>query len=496
MNKYTFKTFFLAIGFCSFIIGCNLNVDKKINSKKEKAINGLAKNDSTLYSVQDAMRFHGLKGLSVAVFENYKIVWTGTWGIKDVETGEPINGNTAFSTASIAKPITATLFAILEEKGLINLKDPVSNYLKRWKLPESEFLKDTELTLEHLLSHTAGTTQHGFADFYEGDSIPTLVQSLKGELPRYDEEISFQCKPGTNWSYSGGGYVIAQMAIEDSLGVSLADLAHEYLFHPLALNNTTMKQPNESGFLTNIAMAHDENGEIVGTGIPITPQVAPSGLWSTPSDLATFVIEIQNALRNKNNTVISNKVAKRVTAIVTSKVLGGWSLGWERRYGFSNYDWFSHGGANTGIGGHIYGTMKDGNGITFLGNGANANRMPVTDQFRNSIIVANKWYIPLDKSLEKPMTNELTEMITGKYIHTLFGEVVELISEDEGLYIKGFIGNGTNELTFIGDDTFLIDGSPSKMKIKKNEPDGSLNIILIRNNTNEERVAYKNYFNN
>lgn len=494
MKKPTLKIFFFGIGFCSFIFGCNPNVDKKINLKKEKAINGLAKNDSTIYSVQDAMRLHGLKGLSVAVFENYKIVWTETWGMKDVETGEPIDGNTAFSTASIAKPITATLFAILEEKGLINLKDPVSNYLKRWNLPEGEFLKDTELTLEHLLSHTAGTTQHGFADFYEGDSIPTLVQSLKGQLPRYDEEISFQWKPGTNWSYSGGGYVIAQMAIEDSLGVSLADLAYEHLFQPLALNNTTMKQPNETGFLTNIAMAHDENGEIIRTGIPITPQVAPSGLWSTPSDLATFVIEIQNALRNKNNTVISNKVAKRVTAIVTSKVLGGWSLGWERRYGFGNYDWFSHGGANTGIGGHIYGTMRDGNGITFLGNGANTNRMPVTDQFRNSIIQANKWHIPIDKSLEKPMTKELTEMITGKYTHTLFGELVELISEDEGLYIKGFIGNGTNELTFIGDDTFLIDGSPSKMKIKKNEADGSLYIILIRNNTNEERVAYRKQF--
>jgi CubicO group peptidase (beta-lactamase class C family) len=352
MKNFLFLTgLLIIIAFCSFIFGCKPNVDKEADSKKEEAINGLAKNDSILYSVHDAMKSHGLKGVSAAVFEDYKIVWTGTWGIKDVESGEPIDNNTAFSTASIAKPITATLFAILEEKGLINLKDPVSKYLKRWKLPESEFLNDTELTFEHLLSHTGGTTQHGFEDFYVGDTIPTLVQSLKGQIPNYDEEISFQWTPGTNWGYSGGGYVIAQMAVEDSLGKSLADLADEYLFKPMALKNTTLKQPNEIGFLTNVAMAHDENGEIVGTGLPITPQVAPSGLWSTPSDLATFVIEIQNALRNKDNTVISYKVAKRVTAIVTSKVLGGWSLGWERRYGFGNYDWFSHGGANTGIGG-------------------------------------------------------------------------------------------------------------------------------------------------
>jgi CubicO group peptidase (beta-lactamase class C family) len=235
MRALRFKILFILSAFCLFIFGCKPNVDKKADSKKEKAINGLAKNDSALYSVQDAMKFYGLKGVSAAVFEDYKMVWTGTWGIKDVESGEPIDNNTAFSTASIAKPITATLFAILEEKGLINLKDPVSKYLKRWKLPENQFLQDTELTLEHLLSHTAGTTQHGFTDFYEGDTIPTLVQSLRGQLPGYDEEISFQWEPGTNWSYSGGGYVIAQMAIEDSLGSSLADLANEYLFQPLAL---------------------------------------------------------------------------------------------------------------------------------------------------------------------------------------------------------------------------------------------------------------------
>lgn len=475
-----------------FILGCKHDANNSIALKKENAINGLAKNDSIRYSVEEAMKFYGLHGLSVAVFENYKIVWTGTWGIKDVEKKESINDSTAYSTASIAKPVTATLFAILEEKGLINLSDPVSKYLKRWELPVSEFTMSTDITFEHLLSHTAGTSQHGFEDYYEGDTIPTLVQSLRGQLQkRYDSEIKIQWKPGTHWGYSGGGYVIAQMAVEDSLGRSLADLAEEYLFRPLGLKHTTLRQPNEVGFLTNIAKAHDEDGKMVRTGVPITPQVAASGLWSTPSDLAKFVIEIQNALQNKNNTVISNKVAKRVTAIVTSKVLGGWSLGWERRYGFGNYDWFSHGGNNTGVGGHIYGTMEGGNGIAILGNGENANRIPVVDQFRNSIIKAHEWYIPLDKSNEITITKELVDRVTGKYVHTLFGEEVEVISTNKGLFIKDFIGSGTNELMFVGDNTFLIAESPAKMKVKTNKEDGSLSIFLIRNTTNEEIETYR-----
>lgn len=89
------------------------------------------------------------------------------------------------------------------------------------------------------------------------------------------------------------------------------------------------------------------------------------------------------------------------------------------------------------------------------------------------------------------MSEELIEMVTGKYIHTLFGEEFEIINSDKGLYVKGFIGNGTNELTFIGDNTFMVDESPSKMEIKKNESDGSIFIALIRNNTTEKIETYK-----
>jgi hypothetical protein len=86
-----------------------------------------------------------------------------------------------------------------------------------------------------------------------------------------------------------------------------------------------MIQPNESGFLTNVALVHDKDGKVIKTGLPITPQVGPSGLWSTPTDLAKISIEVQNALRNKNNKVISHRVAKKVTEVTALKnAIGGW----------------------------------------------------------------------------------------------------------------------------------------------------------------------------
>ncbi len=475
----------------AFVVGCQqMGAKDRIQFKKEKAVGFLAKYDSTYYSVEDAMKLHGLKGLSVAVIDNYQISWTETWGVKDVESGEKIDHNTAFSAASIAKPVTATLFAILEENGLIDLEAPVSNYLKRWKLPKSEYLKDLDLTLEHLLSHTAGTSQGGFEDFYQGDTIPTIVQSLKGQIPGYDKEIEFLTVPGTTWKYSGGGYVIAQMAVEDHLDRSLADLAHEYLFLPLGLINTTMKQPNESGFLTNIAKAHNENGKIIRNGIPITPQVAPSGLWSTPTDMAIFLVEMQNALRNSNSRVISHGVAKRVTSIVTSKVMGGWSLGWERRHGYGNYEWLSHGGANTGTGGHIYATMKGGHGIAFFGNSANKNRLPVLDQFRKSIVKAHEWHVPLDRSVEEPVTKGLISSLTGKYSGILFGEKKEVVYRQNKLLLSPYYG-ADRELIHIGDSTFILDEFTSRLKFEINPADSIMSIAWIRQGTDEKEYVYK-----
>jgi len=436
---------------------------KNYTLEKQQAISKIPfKNGDTL-SIQELMSKRGLKGLSVAVFDNYKIVWADAWGVK--YDSVPLDINTAFSTASIAKPITATLLAILEDKGLINLKVPVNQYLKRWKIPVNEFNKDTPITLEHILSHTSGTTQGGFIDFYKGDTIPTILESVKGEIPSSNhKEIEITFKPGSNWAYSGGGYTVAMMALEDHLGRSLADLAQEYIFTPLNLQHTTMYQPNEDGFLTNVAKAHNSKGEVIGTGIPITPQVSASGLWSNPTDLSLFLIEIQRALNGQESKVISEKVAKRITDIVTLKVMRGWSLGWERRYAYGNLDWFSHGGANTGIGGHIYASMKEGKGIVLFGNGPNSIRIPTTDLVRDNIVKTHEWGFQYEWKNKEELPNSLISKIKGRYQDLTFGELFEIKEQDNKLYIPKFWNGVRNNLIYIGENSFVTNEIPGKFK--------------------------------
>ena len=375
-----------------------------------------------------------LPGVSLAVIDNYKLIYSTSAGVKEFGKPDKIDRHTAFSTASIAKPVTALLTAMLAEQGKLRLDDPIQGYLKRWKIPPSKYAG--QVTFRQLLSHTGGTSQTGFADFYRGDDIPTAIDSLNGKkLPRYDKPIEFLYTPGTNWRYSGGGYVIVQIALEDITGKPLAALAESMLFSPLGMSDSTMYQDGESGFLSNVAKVHDAEGQVIGTGIPICPQVAPSGLWSTPEDLAKLIIGMQRALAGKSETVISPWVAQTTTQVQTIKHTGGWGLGWMRADAYGNLKWFSHAGSNTGVGGHAMGTMDQGRGVVVLANGDRPARQPVIDAIIENVMKKQGWNQPLDGQDTK-LPPELISDMTGRY-QTSFGDVFEVTEENGQLYYKG-----------------------------------------------------------
>lgn len=477
------KKTFLLLMLTVLILSCQTS--KKIVSKKR---------DFTFITdslnIEQQLEKHKLAGFSLVVFENYEIVYSEQFGVKSVNSKEKIDENTAFSTASITKPITALLCFILEEKGLIKLDEPIDNYLKRWHLPKSKFTENNSPTWKQFLNHTSGTSQGGFADYYEGDTIPTIKQSLLGQIPRYDKEIEFLFTPGSSFEYSGGGYVIIQMALEDTLNKSIAALAEEHIFKPLGLKYTTMTQPNENGFPKNVALVHDENGKVIRSGLPITPQVGASGMWSTPTDLAKISIEIQNALLNKNNKVISHNVAKKVTEVTALKdAVGGWSYGWQKSFGYNNYDWFSCNGSNTGVGGNILATMTDGNGVVYLANGEKPNRFPVMNYTRYKILKVMDWNKVSNDDIQE-MPASLKEKLIGTYDDFLYGQGVEtkIVEKNNRLYVQSlllehFKGKNDNELVYLKNGLFRIIDYPNLLQFEfnNNKPNA---VLLTRDNMN------------
>lgn len=440
------------------------------------------KHNGELLSYPSLLEQQKMTGLSLAVVDNYEVVYTTQSGFKEFGKPDPIDVDTMFSTASISKPIFATLVLMLVEQGKMDLDKPINGYLKRWKLPESELTKNNPVTLRALLSHSAGTSQGGFADFYLGDELPTLIDSLNGKLPRYDAPLTVKFEPGTDWQYSGGGYVLAQVAVEDTTGKSLAELAQTMIFDPLGMKRTTMYQHNQPQFPGNVAKVHDIQQQVIGTGIPICPQIAPSGMWSNAVDMATLLIDFQKALNGMPSKVISPWVAKQSTTIENTYRVGGWGLGWMRMEADGNLEWFSHGGSNTGTGGHVMATMLGGRAIVVFGNGPNQARIPAINSIRRHIIDVMGWQKPIVTSSVKPSKSLLNSM-QGRYLSD-FDEIVTVKFQDDKLVAEKLSPNlEISGLVYLGNGQFATDNLPHVISLEVHPKNGDTYLVFKRKGT-------------
>jgi CubicO group peptidase (beta-lactamase class C family) len=161
--------------------------------------------------------------------------------------GRDVDEHTIFQVASLSKWLTAWGVMKLVEEGRIDLDAPVSRYLARWQLPESEY-DHAEVTVRRLLAHNSGLTDGlGFLGFEPDQTIPSLEQELTHStdvLPSVDGEVRVGAEPGSGWRYSGGGYLILQLMIEDVTQESFDAFMRREVFEPLGMSDSTFIDPD------------------------------------------------------------------------------------------------------------------------------------------------------------------------------------------------------------------------------------------------------------
>lgn len=429
------------------------------NGHANEALSIVHFKDGSSKNYEQLLKDNKLAGVSIAVVDNYEVVFSYAGGLKDANTANKIDSNTSFNAASISKPIIATLAAMLAEQGKLDLDAPITTYLKSWKIFKSNLTKTKSITLRHLLTHTAGTSHSGYSSKYLGDIIPTTAEILNQYK---NEKITITFEPESNWKYSGGGFLIAQIALEDLTGKSIAKLGEEMLFNPLRMKNTVFYQHGHPKFLSNVAKAHNNNREVISTGIPICPEAA-CGLWTNAEDMAKFAIEIQKALAGNNTKVISKTVAQNLIKIQTTQLSGGWSLGWMRNVARGNLDWVSHSGYNHGTGGLIMATVENGRGIFVFGNGAYQARVETINQIVTSVINSLGWKKEINAVAEPP-SKDLIELVVGDYENITpnhfspFSKRVQIENQGNSL-VMIFSGNQAKSLPLIhvGKNKFKLD---------------------------------------
>ncbi|MDP6375768.1 MAG: serine hydrolase domain-containing protein [Pseudomonadales bacterium] len=196
-----------------------------------------------------------------------------------------VDAHTLFATASFSKWITGLAVMTLVEAQRINLDAPVADYLTRWHLPDSEF-DNSKVTVRRLLSHTAGLTDRlGFGDYKAEEQLPILVESLHNPRASRDAdvEISVGLEPGSEYLYSGGGYLILQLIVEEVTGSQYADYARQTILRPLGMNRSTFEYP---ATLSNVSQSFDQSGR--PTPLYRYASTAATAFTSSAADMAAL----------------------------------------------------------------------------------------------------------------------------------------------------------------------------------------------------------------
>ena len=179
----------------------------------------------------DLLAKYRLPGAVVSYIQNGEVAWTQAYGLADLSTHKPMAPEMIFNFGSCGEVLTGWGIMRLVEQGKVELDAPVNQYLKRWQIQSMDY-DAQKVTLRRLLSHTAGLTVHGFSDYSQRRRLPTLAEMLAGQN-QMDGAVTLFQEPGKGYQYSGGGYVLLQMVIEDVSGEPFAQFMEREVTGPL-----------------------------------------------------------------------------------------------------------------------------------------------------------------------------------------------------------------------------------------------------------------------
>jgi CubicO group peptidase (beta-lactamase class C family) len=200
--------------------------------------------------------------------------------------GRPVDANTLFQVASMSKWVTAWGVMVLTQQHRVDLDAPVSRYLTRWHLPPSEF-DNNRVTVRRLLSHSAGLTDGlGFLGYPPGRKLPTIEQELthaEDAQPGASGVVRVGAQPGQTWRYSGGGYLILQLLIEEVSHTSFNDFMRSAVLLPLGMTESTFVDPDPA----HLADIYDANGSKI---VPAKfTALSAASLFTSAADMTRFV---------------------------------------------------------------------------------------------------------------------------------------------------------------------------------------------------------------
>ncbi|MBI5771294.1 MAG: beta-lactamase family protein [Verrucomicrobia bacterium] len=389
----------------------------------------LAGTKSEAWTVAARLKNYHVPGVSLAVLDAGAIAWARGYGIAQAGQETAVTAATLFQAASISKPVAAAGALALVASGQLALDEDVNAKLKNWKVPASPAAEGGPVTLRRLLSHTAGLTVHGFHGYAVDEPRPTLMQVLDGAKPANSAPIRIDLKPGTKWRYSGGGYCVAQQLMLDTVDADFPAFLRERVLAPAGMTASTFEQPLPAALAATAAAGHRPSGAVLAGTSHVYPEMAAAGLWTTPSDLARFVLSLQRSLAGRGGLL----PRPLVEAMITPPLAGsGYGLGLGVT-GEGDQLQLAHNGANEGFRCALVFYPRTGRGAIVMTNSDNGG--PLINEILRAIAAAYDWpHYRVEEKKTVPLATAAFDTLVGRYQHE--DALSAVFREDEHFYFQ------------------------------------------------------------
>jgi len=383
-----------------------------------------------------------------------------------------VTPETMFQAASISKTLTAMAVLRLVEKKKLALDEDVNSKLVSWKLPENEFTNRQKPTLRRVITHNAGITVPGFLGYTKGEAIPTLRQILEGQKPANSAPVRVDIPPGSKWRYAGGGYVVLQQLLTDVTKTSFPEFMKKTILEKLGMTRSTFQQPIPPELASNAAAGHLPDGKEIEGKWFVYPEMAPAGLWTTPTDLARLLIEIQQSRIGRSNKVLSTTMTNQMLTPQVENVGLGLFVD-----GQGSSARFSFGGANVGFKCNMVAYMNSGQGVVVMTNSENGAQL-IQEIFR-SVAAEYGWpdYHPQERVITR-VDPRIYDAYVGEY-EIASGFILKVTREGDKL-VSQASGQPKSEMFPESETVFFVKDANAQFTFLKDESGHVIQVNILR----------------
>ncbi len=400
----------------------------------------------------ERMAYYKVPGVSISVIDNFQIEWAKGYGVTKLDGQDPVTIFSIFQAAAISQAVTTAGGMTLVSRGDIGLDVNINDYLKSWTLPENQLTQKDKVTLRRLLSRNSGLVPLEYEGVESIENNPSLLQILNGEKTD-NPPVYVANTPGTELEYSEAGFAIIEKLIEDVSGQLFAEYMARVILAPLQMEQSSFADILPEQMFIDAVFGHNREGFPFERKGYIYPVTAANGLWTTPSNLAVFAIELMSTALGHTQSVFDPELARDMLSVH----IGNQGLGFFIADEGDNLHFYIR-GKNKGFSCFLVGYPVKGQGVVIMANSENGEYL--IDEILRAVSEAYNWphYLPEIKKYFKldPSIYQLYEglyEVNPDYQLTVVHEDYYLIIQPTGQKATRFFVE--NPTTFFSTDPYI-----------------------------------------